>query len=154
MDAQDSSMAELLLIRCGACGATNRIPREKLDSDLEPVCGRCKSALPLDGKPLDITDADFAHWVERSPVPVLVDVWAPWCGPCRFVTPAIEEIATQLTGRLRVFKLNVDENPAIATRFGIQSIPALLFFKAGREVDRLIGAQPKSEILRRAERLI
>jgi thioredoxin 2 len=154
MHAQNSPMPEPLLIRCGVCAATNRIPREKLESDLQPVCGRCKSALHLDSKPLDITDADFSGQVERSPLPVLVDMWAPWCGPCRFVSPAIEEVANQMTGRLRVFKLNVDQNPVTATRFGIQSIPALLFFKGGREVDRLIGAQPKSEILRRAERLI
>jgi len=147
-------MPESLLIRCQQCGATNRVPPEKLQGNLEPVCGRCKAKLPVNGKPLDITDQNFAQEVERSALPVLVDMWAPWCGPCRFVSPVVEDLAVELAGRLRVAKLNVDQNPAIAARFHIQSIPALLVFKEGREVDRIVGAQPKSEILRRVQRFI
>jgi thioredoxin 2 len=147
-------MSEPLLIRCRVCGATNRVPREQLQAGLQPVCGRCKGTLSVDGKPLDVTDRDFAEEVEKSPLPVLVDMWAPWCGPCRFVTPAVEELAAELAGRLRVAKLNVDQNPATAARFNIQSIPALLVFKGGREVDRIIGAQSKAELRRRLERLI
>ena len=147
-------MPEPLLIRCTACGATNRVPPEKLEGGLEPVCGRCKSKLQVNGKPLDITDQTFAQEVERSSLPVLVDMWAPWCGPCRFVTPVVEDLAAELAGRMRVAKLNVDQNPVTATRFRIQSIPALLLFKEGREVDRIVGAQPKSEILRRVERFM
>jgi len=150
----EQRMSEPLLIRCSACGATNRVPRERLQAGLQPVCGRCKSTLSVDGTPLDVTDGEFAEEVEKSPLPVLVDMWAPWCGPCRFVTPAVEELAAELAGRLRVAKLNVDQNPATAARFNIQSIPALLVFKGGREVDRIIGAQSKSEIRRRIERLI
>ena len=147
-------MPETLLIPCSRCGATNRVPREKLEAGLEPVCGRCKSSLHVDIEPLDLTDQNFDQEVERSPVPVLVDMWAPWCGPCRFVTPVVEELAAELAGRLRVAKLNVDQNPVTASRFNIQSIPSLLVFKGGREVDRIVGAQPKSEILRRIERLM
>jgi thioredoxin 2 len=132
----------------------NRVPPEKLQAGLEPICGRCKKPLTAHPKPVQITDANFANEVERSLLPVLVDMWAPWCGPCRQVAPVVEELATELAGRMRVAKLNVDENPATATRFRVQSIPALLIFKDGSEKDRIIGAQPKSEILRRVQRMI
>jgi thioredoxin 2 len=101
---------------------------------------------------MTVTDATFAAEVERSPLPVLVDAWAPWCGPCRLIAPVIEELAVELAGRVRVAKLNVDENPATATRFNLRSIPTLLVLQRGREVDRIVGVQPKSEISRRLER--
>ncbi len=142
------------LMRCSYCGATNRVPQEKLEAGLEPICGRCKKPLIARPKPVAITDANFADEVERSPLPVLVDMWAPWCGPCRQVGPVVEQLALELAGRMRVAKLNVDESPVTAARFQIQSIPALLMFKGGREVDRLIGAHQKSEILRRVQRII
>jgi len=85
---------------------------------------------------------------------VLVDAWAAWCGPCRMIAPVIDELAGELAGRLRVAKLNVDENPATAARFGLQSIPTLLVFKDGREVNRIVGVQPKSEIARRLQPLL
>lgn len=147
-------MSEPLLIRCTNCGANNRVPPEKLQSGVVPVCGRCKEPLSLRPQPLVVTDATFGDEVERSPVPVLVDMWAPWCGPCRAVTPIVEDIAAELAGRVRVAKLNVDENPVTSSRFQIQSIPALLVFRDGREVGRIIGAQPKSEILRRLQSVI
>ena len=148
------AMSEPQLIRCANCGATNRVPVERLQAGQAPICGRCKSPLDSSVKPLEVTDTTFAAEVERSRLPVLVDMWAPWCGPCRMVTPVVEELAAELSGRMRVAKLNVDQNPVTASRFRIQSIPALLIFKGGAEVDRIVGAQPKAEILRRVQRSI
>jgi len=143
-----------IVIRCPACGVSNRVPRDKMASGLLPVCGRCKAPLPLGTKPIAVTDASFTADVERSPLPVLVDAWAAWCGPCRMIAPVIDQLAGEMAGRLRVAKLNVDENPATAARFSLQSIPTLLVFRGGREVDRVVGVQPKSEIVRRLELLL
>jgi thioredoxin 2 len=147
-------MSDALVIRCPACGVANRVPRDKIDQGLEPVCGRCKTPLPVARGPITVTDATFATDVERSPLPVLVDAWAAWCGPCRMIAPVIEELAAEMSGRVRVAKLNVDENPVTAERFNLRSIPTLLLFKGGREADRIVGVQPKSEISRRLARVL
>jgi thioredoxin 2 len=146
-------MSDAQLIRCPSCGATNRVPTEKLKQGLQPVCGRCKTPLLADNKPVTVTDATFSAQVEQSPLPVLLDLWAPWCGPCRMVAPVIEELAVEMAGRVRVAKLNVDENPATAARFQVRSIPTLLVLKAGREIERIVGVQPKSEIVQRLQRV-
>jgi thioredoxin 2 len=129
------------------------VPLEKIKQGVEPVCGRCKTPLAVDGKPVTVTDATFSAQVERSPVPVLLDLWAPWCGPCRMVAPVIEELAKEMAGRVRVAKLNVDENPMTAARFHVQSIPTLLVLKGGKEMERMVGVQPKSEIVQRLQRV-
>jgi thioredoxin 2 len=146
-------MSEPQLVRCPSCGATNRVPLEKIGKGLQPVCGRCKTALPFENRPVKVTDANFAAEVEGSPLPVLLDMWAPWCGPCVMVAPVIEELAAEMAGRVRVAKLNVDENPATAARFGVQSIPTLLLLKGGRELDRIVGVQSKAAIVQRIERV-
>jgi thioredoxin 2 len=148
-------MPDSLMIRCTRCGATNRVPVEKLEQKRQPVCGRCKAALPAaDNKPVAVTDATFSAEVERSPLPVLLDLWAPWCAPCRMVAPVLEELANEMAGRVRVTKVNVDENPATASRFQVRSIPTLLVLKRGEELERIVGVQPKQEILRRLERVL
>jgi thioredoxin 2 len=147
-------MTETLTIRCLTCGAFNRVPREKMEQGLEPICGRCKTPLPVRSSPILVTDANFSAEVQHSPVPVLLDMWAPWCAPCRMIAPVIDDLAAELAGRIRVGKLNVDENPITAERFHVRGIPALLLIKAGREIDRITGVQPKSEITRRLERAL
>jgi thioredoxin 2 len=150
-------MSDSTLIRCPSCGATNRVPQAKLARGLQPVCGQCRQKLPAASTasaPLTVTDATFAADVERSPLPVLVDAWASWCGPCRMIAPAIEELAAELAGRVRIAKLNVDENPQTARRFDVRSIPTMLVMVGGREVDRIVGAQPKGAIRERLERAV
>jgi thioredoxin 2 len=139
-------MSEAQVIRCANCGTLNRVPAAKLAAGLTPVCGRCKQPLP-GIQPVAVTDATFEE-VERSTLPVLLDVWAPWCGPCRHLAPVMDELATELAGRVLVAKLNADENPGTASRFHIQSIPTVLVLQAGKEVGRIVGVQPKTEILR------
>ncbi len=137
------------LVRCTTCGATNRLPPEQ--PGRKPVCGRCKA--PLDrpntassSAPVAVTDSTFEAEVERSPLPVLLDLWADWCGPCHMLAPTIEQLATELAGRVKVAKLDIDANPHTASRFGVRSIPTLLVLKNGREVGRLVGVQSKETI--------
>jgi thioredoxin len=103
---------------------------------------------------VEVTDTSFADQIERSSTPVLLDLWAEWCGPCHMLAPTIDQIASELAGRVKVAKLNIDENPNTAARFGVRSIPTLLVLREGKEVDRLVGVQPKQEIVRRLEKLI
>jgi thioredoxin 2 len=91
-------------------------------------------------------DSDFDDVVERAGLPVVVDLWAPWCGPCRMISPALEDVATQLRGKLKLVKVNVDENPGVAARFGVQGIPTLLLFRAGKLVDQSVGARDASAL--------
>ncbi len=135
------------IVKCPHCDANNRV---NLDAEKQAVCGNCKKSLPkFSAQPIHITDANFSETVEKSPLPVLIDFWAAWCGPCRLIAPVIDELAKELAGKAVVGKLNVDENQMTAARFGVQSIPTLLIVKAGSEVERIVGAQPKSAILNR-----
>ena len=147
-------MGDPQLIRCRQCGAANRVPIERLTRGLQAVCGRCKTPLLVDNKPVTITDATFTTHVEQSQLPVLLDMWAPWCSPCRMIAPVVDELATEMSGRVRVGKLNVDENPATAARFDVRSIPALLILRGGQEIDRIVGVQPKPVILRHLQQAL
>ncbi|HXF74515.1 MAG TPA: thioredoxin TrxC [Methylomirabilota bacterium] len=146
-------MIEPQRIRCPSCDAINRVPLDKLRQGLQPVCGRCKTPLLADNKPAIVT-ATFSAQAELSPLPILLDLWAPWCGPCRTLAPVIEELAHDLAGQVKVVKLNVDENPATAARFHVQSVPTLLVLRDGKELERIVGTLPKAEIVRRLERAL
>ena len=146
---------ENILCRCNRCGVKNRVPRNRIH--LRPVCGRCKTPLAVgvhDGRTVAVTDATFRSEVLSSPLPVLLDCWAPWCGPCRTVAPVLDQLASDYAGRIRIAKLNVDENPGTASQYGIRSIPTMILFDHGREVDKLVGALPRAEIERRIQALL
>ena len=128
------------IVRCRDCGRKNRVP--DVASGV-PRCGQCGAPLPW------MTEADdrrFAQIVESSSVPVLVDLWAPWCGPCRVISPALEKLAENIAGQLKLVKVNVDEATEIAQRFSVQSIPTLLLMRQGKEVGRQIGALPEAAL--------
>ncbi len=133
---------------CPGCGAKNRIPAARLTD--RPDCGRCGQPL-LDGRPVELDDARFDAVVQGSELPVLVDFWAPWCGPCRAMAPQFEQAAQQLRGRALLIKVNSDDNPGLSTRFGIRSIPTLVRLDGGRETQRQSGAVPAAAIVALAQ---
>ena len=139
------------LLRCTACRTKNRIPSEK--AGLTAKCGKCGAAIPTDDllveKSVAVTDRDFEDKVLRSPLPVLLDCWAPWCGPCQMTAPVMEELAKEWKGRAKVCKLNSDENPAVSEKFQIRSIPTLLIFDNGQLKDSIMGAVPKPHIVQK-----
>jgi thioredoxin 2 len=127
------------ILVCTSCGKKNRI---RPSAQGAPHCGSCGTALPW---VVDATDATFEAEA-RSSAAVLVDLWAPWCGPCRYVSPVLEELAREFAGRLKVVKVNVDDNPGLARQFRAMSIPTLVVLKEGRVVDRIVGAMNKPEL--------
>ena len=142
------------IVECSQCGTRNRVSEPNL-SGKTPVCGKCHSQLSIaTSKPVIVTDANFSSVVGGASLPILLDLWAAWCGPCRMIAPVIEQIAAELSGKALIGKLDVDANPQTASRFGVQSIPTMLIIKNGVEVDRLIGAQPQQAILQRLQRFI
>ncbi|HZW13757.1 MAG TPA: thioredoxin TrxC [Noviherbaspirillum sp.] len=134
-----------LHIVCPHCHAVNRVPSERLHE--APDCGRCHRAL-FTGHPVSLSAADFERHVARSDIPLLVDFWAPWCGPCRMMAPAYEQAAAQLEPHFRVVKVNTEEEQALGARYGIRSIPTLAVFRNGREVTRQAGAMGAADIVR------
>ena len=147
----------MTVVTCARCGTKNRVD-ERAAATQRPVCGKCGAALEVTAgaggadtsKPRIVTDATFAREVlQAGQLPVLLDCWAAWCGPCRMIAPVLDQLAAESNGRYVIAKLNVDENPQTAAQFGIQSIPTLLIFKGGKLVDRIVGAQPKQAIASR-----
>jgi thioredoxin 2 len=138
---------ELILLTCPQCGTKNRIPKNRLHD--RPVCGRCRTPLPVgtySDRPRDIGDHEFHQEVLTSREPVLVDFWGPHCAYCRMLAPVLDQIASNFAGRVKVFKINVEENPRTPSQYGIQGIPTLLLFKGGKPVDRLVGILSRDEI--------
>jgi thioredoxin 2 len=131
-------------VTCPQCRAKNRIPDARLADG--PVCGRCGRPL-LDGRPVALDDAGFDAVVQGTELPVVVDFWAPWCGPCRSMAPQFEQAAQSLRGRALLIKVNSDDSPRVAARFGIRSIPTLVRLEGGREVTRRSGALPAAQIV-------
>jgi len=132
-----------LAIPCPHCGALNRVPAERVGE--RPQCGRCKQAL-FAGHPVELTTTNFDAVAGRGDLPVLIDFWAPWCGPCRTVSPLVERLGREHAGHLKIVKLNVDDAPAIAGRYGVQGIPLLVLIQDGAERDRLVGAAPLAQL--------
>ncbi|HXY91411.1 MAG TPA: thioredoxin [Acidimicrobiia bacterium] len=129
-----------MVVACPNCGKKNRVPAVARG---RPRCAQCHQDLPWVA---EAGDGDFGDVVEESSLPVVVDLWAPWCGPCRMISPALEDVATRLRGRMKLVKVNVDESPAITRRFGVQGIPTLLMFRDGQLVDRSVGAQGADQL--------
>lgn len=125
------------------CDSCKKINRVSLNENKTPICGSCKSELPIHGAVVEGSDSNLQSLIQKSPVPVVVDVWAPWCGPCRSFAPTFEELSKQFAGQFVFVKLNSDENQQTAGRLGIRGIPTLLIFKQGQEVTRQSGALPR-----------
>jgi thioredoxin 2 len=143
-----------ILLECSKCGTKNRVPVERLTES--PKCGKCGDVLSMDtlSRPVNVTDSNFDAEVLSSALPVLVDCWAPWCGPCRAVGPVLDELAEKYKARLKIAKLNVDENQAISSRYSIASIPTMFLVKDGKIIDTLVGALPKEELESQIARIL
>ncbi len=139
---------------CWKCGAKNRIPKSRMND--QAFCGKCHNAVNarFHDHPILSNDKMFDLEVLESSLPVLVDFWAPWCGPCKMMSPVIEILARKYAGRIKVVKVNVDENPRTASLYGIRSIPSLLLFQNGREVETIMGARTQKEVEEHIDKLL
>lgn len=140
-------MADGKVVTCPSCGKKNRVPAT---SSGKPQCASCKAALPW---VVDASDATLATALNTKQL-VLIDLWAPWCGPCKMVAPVLEQLASRYAGRIKVVKINVDDNPRSAQTYDARSIPTLVFARDGQVVDRIIGAQPAQALATRIDSLL
>jgi thioredoxin 2 len=131
---------EPVITKCPSCGTRNRVPPAASGS---PRCGRCHRPLPWI---VDADDETFAQATGGTQLPVLVDLWAPWCGPCRVVGPLLEQLAAELPGRVKLVKVNLDKAPRVQSRFSVQGVPTFVLLRDGREVARKVGAAPLTEL--------
>ncbi len=135
----------MLQLVCPHCETLNRIPADRIDD--RPKCGQCKQPL-FSAQPIELSEADFGRHMQQNDIPLVVDFWAPWCGPCRMMAPAYAEAAKLLEPRVRVAKVNTEQVPAVAAQYGIRSIPTMILFRGGREIARQAGAMGAQDIAR------
>ncbi len=132
-----------MLYTCPSCAAINRIPADKQNQ--QGQCGKCKQAL-FNSQPIELNDADFQRFIDKNELPVLVDFWAEWCGPCKMMTPIFKEVCGDMQHQLRFAKIDTEKAQLVSQRYAIRSIPTLILFKGGKEVDRLAGALPAPQL--------
>ena len=136
----------IAVVKCKKCNAKNKVKLELIANS--PKCGKCGEKLYIPQSAIEIGESQFEEEVLKESIPTVVDFWAPWCGPCKMVSPLLEDIARKYPGRIKVVKINTDKNPYIASRYAIQGIPTIILFRNGQEVNRQVGAVPRDHIER------